>query len=113
MYTLRFRAVNRDIFEAIKHGTKKVETRAATIKYRNIKAGDAITFSCGKDRFRRQVKRATIFSTIAGMLKKHRIQDINPKCATAKELRDMYNAFPEYSEKIKNFGIIAFELKNI
>lgn len=46
-YMLRFRAINRDTFQAIRVGTKKVETRAATIKYRDIKVGDVITFVCG------------------------------------------------------------------
>ena len=34
---LQFRAENRDIFEAIRAGVKKVETRAATEKFRDIK----------------------------------------------------------------------------
>ncbi|MBI5913245.1 hypothetical protein HY839_02260 [Candidatus Azambacteria bacterium] len=40
---LKFRAKNRDIFEAIRDGRKKVETRAATEKFRDIKSGDTVT----------------------------------------------------------------------
>jgi ASC-1-like (ASCH) protein len=50
-HTLRFRAVNRDTFNAIKSGKKKVETRAAIEKYRTILAGDIIQFICVKDSF--------------------------------------------------------------
>lgn len=39
---LRFREVNRDIFEAIQDGSKKVETRAATVRYQKIKKGDYV-----------------------------------------------------------------------
>lgn len=112
-YTLRFRAINRDTFDAIRDGRKKVETRAATVKYRDIKVGDTIVFVCGKDKFERRVKTATRLKTIAAMLKKYSVRDINPQCATANELRDMYYAFPGYREKIKKFGLIALELNTI
>ncbi len=46
MIVFRFRTINKDIFEAIKSGKKKVETRAATEKYRNIKAGDTVKLVC-------------------------------------------------------------------
>ncbi|MBI2406500.1 MAG: hypothetical protein HYV25_02870 [Candidatus Harrisonbacteria bacterium] len=110
-FLLRFRSVNRDIFEAIRAGKKKVETRAATARYAGIKAWDVVTFLCGKDKFQRRVKRATIFRTIGAMLKKYTVRDINPECATAKELRGLYFSFPGYKEKIKKFGLIALELK--
>ncbi len=109
-HTLRFRAVNRDIFQAIRGGKKKVETRAATVKYRGIKAGDAVVFVCGKDKFQKQVKRATMFKTVGAMLKKYTVRDINLKCATTKELRDLYFSFPGYKEKIEKFGLIALEI---
>ena len=54
-HTLKFNQENRDIFNAIKSGQKKVETRAATVKYKNIKEGDEVVFVCGKDKFSKQV----------------------------------------------------------
>lgn len=54
-YTLRFRAANKDIFLDIKSGKKTVETRAATVKYQDIKDGDLIILVCGKDRFEKTV----------------------------------------------------------
>ena len=110
-YVLRFRAVNRDIFEAIKRGTKPVETRAATKRYRNIKAGDTLIFRCGKNTFKRQVKRVKIFKTIDAMLKKYKVKDINPALATVNELKASYYSFPKYREKIRKYGLITFELE--
>lgn len=107
---LRFRAANKDLFEAIKKGTKKVETRAATVKYKNIKTGDTIDFICGKERFQKTVKRATIFKNISVMLKKYKFTDIMPGASSVKSLEDVYKSFPGYPEKIKKFGIIALEL---
>lgn len=83
-HTLRFRAVNRDTFRAIRMGTKKVETRAATVKYADIRAGDLITFVCGREKFERRVKRATLFKTIAAMLRKYKVADIAPDFSTEK-----------------------------
>lgn len=110
-YTLRFRAINRDSFHAIQNGAKKVETRAATVRYRDITAGDVITFVCGREKFERRVKRVMLFKTISAMLKKYNVADIAPDFSTEKELRAKYNSFPGYREKIKKFGLIALELK--
>jgi ASC-1-like (ASCH) protein len=109
--TLRFRRINKDIFDAIRSGKKKVETRAATVKYRDIQTGDKLAFVCGKERFEKTIKRATIFKTIPAMLRVYRVPDIAPNLSTVKELRDLYYGFPGYREKIKEYGLIALELK--
>jgi ASC-1-like (ASCH) protein len=50
-YILKIAETGRYIFDAIKKGKKKVETRAGTEKYQKIVAGDILVFSCGKDSF--------------------------------------------------------------
>ena len=69
---LRFRAVNRDVFDMIRSGAKKVETRAATRKYATI--------------------------------------HIMPFLHTERELRGAYYSYPNYRQKIKEFGIMAWEM---
>ena len=108
---LKFREENRDIFEAIRAGIKKVETRAATEKFRDIQSGDEVMLICEEDAFTKTVKRAEIFSSISALLKKYKPEDINPRRRTAKELRDMYHSFPDYEEKIEKHGLIALELE--
>ena len=110
-YTLRFRAVNKDIFLDIKSGKKTVETRAATERYRNIKDGDLIVLVCGKERFEKIVKKAKIFKTIKALVGAYPIKKIMPNISTEKELQEAYYSYPDYKEKIKNFGLIALELK--
>ena len=110
-HTLKFRAVNRDTFEAIRAGKKKIETRAFTIKYKDIKAGDELIFSCGKDKFSKKVKKTAVFKSIADLLKKYKPSQINPKYKTADELIAMYHSFPGYKEKIKKSGLLSMELK--
>jgi len=110
-YSLRFRQADKDIFENIRSGKKTVETRAATVKYKNIKAGDTVIFVCDADKFEKQVKSAEIFKSISEMLQKHRIQDIAPKLTTEGDLIKMYHGFPGYEEKIKEFGLIALRFE--
>ncbi len=105
---LRIRATDKNIFDAIKSGEKKVETRAGTVKYRKIKAGDIFVFVCGKKHFERKVKKVFHSKTVVGLLKKYKIRDIHPDLKTEREFIESYNTFPGYSQKIRRFGIMAF-----
>ncbi len=94
----------------IKNGSKTVETRAVTTKYKNIQAGDILVFVCGKDKFERKIKKATKFRTISAMLKKYKTKDIMPELTTKQELEQAYYGYTGYKEKIKKFGLVALEL---
>ncbi len=111
IYTLRMRAGDRDIFDAIRSGTKKVETRAATVRNRMMKAGDEVIFSCGAQKLKKTIVKVSAYKTIKAMLKDYRISEIAPGLKTESELRDMYFAWPAYRNKIKKFGLIVSELK--
>src|SRR3989344_5210299 len=91
--TLRFLAVNRDIFEAIRDSKKKVETRAATARYQDIKAGDILRFVCGKDSFEKKAKKVKIFRSIPLLLREYRADKINPFVKSAIELQKMYFSY--------------------
>ncbi|MCH7883188.1 hypothetical protein IIA95_02125 [Patescibacteria group bacterium] len=110
-YTLRFRKADKDIFKAILNGKKKVETRAATIRYRDMKAGDVVVFLCGEDTFEKKVKHIQIFKTITAMLHKYSVKDIMPSLSSKKELENSYYRYPGYREKIRKYGLVALELK--
>lgn len=108
---LRFRNANREVFEAIKDGKKKIETRAATQRYRLIRAGDMIIFMCGKSKFKKTITRAEIFKSADAILRKYRPSEINPKIKTIKEAKEMWKSFPGYKTKIKKYGLMAWKLK--
>ncbi len=110
-FTLRIRESDKDIFEAIKNGKKKVETRAATPKYRAMKAGDALVFVCCGKKLKKRASAVKVFKTPAGLLKKYKVKDISPDLKTKKELEKMWLGFPRYAEKIKKYGLIAAELE--
>lgn len=102
---------DKDIFDAIADGSKKVETRANTVKYKNIKVGDNIIFSCGTKTIQKTVSKVSIFPTLDALLKKYKPNEINPRLSSKEEIVKMYNSFPGYTEKIKSSGIIAFDLE--
>ena len=110
-YTLRFRAVNKDIFLNIKSGRKTVETRAASEKYRNIQSGDSVVLVCGKDRFQKKVKKAKIFTTVRSLLRSYNLKRIMSELNSEKEWQEELYKYPNYKEKIKKFGLIALELE--
>ncbi len=111
VFTLRFRAVNRGIFDAIKSGRKKVETRAATKRYQSIVYGDILRMVCEKSEFKKKVLAVKKFRSIRAMLNKYKPADINPDCKTASELEKIYYSFPGYREKTKKYGLVVLELK--
>lgn len=108
---LKFRAVNRDIFEALVSGRKKIETRAATLKYRKIRVGDIMILNCVREKVERRIASVENFKTIAALLKKYRPEDIHPDLHSASEAKKLYYSFPEYKEKIKDFGLVVWKLK--
>jgi ASC-1-like (ASCH) protein len=109
-HTLRFRSTDKDIFDAILSGKKKVETRAATARYKGMNKGDKIVFVCGKNKFVKEIKKAQVFKSISSLLKKYKFKQINPSVKSEKELEAMYFSFPGYKEKIKKSGLVALEL---
>lgn len=102
---------NRNIFEALCAGVKKVETRAATSRYKNLQKGDTVSFLCAGERLDKEVESVTHFVSIDSLLKKYKPTDINPDTETREQLVKMYHSFPGYEEKIKEFGIVALEFK--
>lgn len=108
---LKFREINRDIFEAIQSGVKKIETRAATKKYAKLQTGDQVELICGKDKLIKEVIQVKIFKDVQAILQVYRPQDINPATKTEAESEKMWYGFPGYKEKIAKYGLIALELK--
>jgi ASC-1-like (ASCH) protein len=107
---LRFRKIDKDIFEAVKNGKKEVETRAASPKFRNIKAGDTVILKCGSEKIERKVKKATIFKSIKEMIMKYKVCKIIPGLNSLAQLEKVCYSFSDYREKIKKYGVIAIEI---
>jgi len=99
------------VLEALRRGAKRIETRAATEKYRRIRAGDTLVFVCGENKFERRVKKISLFRSINAMLRKYRVKDIMPDRFSQKELENAYNSYTGYKDKIQQLGLVAFEIR--
>lgn len=110
-FTLTFRAVNRDTFDFIREGAKRIETRAATEKYADIAKGDKIVFACGKEKFSKTVVKVEKFRSIAALYRKYKPHQINPTWKSQADGRKAWASFPNYPEKIRTYGLLALTLK--
>jgi len=111
IHKLKIRAVDGAVFAAIKNGVKKIETRAAIPSYCKIKKGDKIIFICGQEKTEKKVREAALYKSIGVLFKRYGVKDIFPDLVTVSEATKKYYSFPDYREKIKKFGLIAWELK--
>lgn len=109
--TVKFRLVNKDIFDAIIEGKKRIETRAATPTYITVKVGDILTLICGKKKIMKTVKKVEHYRTISALLMKYKPKMINPNIHSKNDLQKMWYSFPNYKEKIKKFGLIVWHLR--
>lgn len=108
-----FREVDRDRFEEVRNGAKVIETRAGTEKYRSIKIGDEVTFTCGNDSFSKKVTKEYHWSTIEVMLIEVPLKKVMLDLETVDQVRERYASYPNYKEKIAKFGIVGFELLQV
>ena len=110
-WTLRFRAVDKKNFDEVKNGSKPIETRAATVKYKPIEVGDTLIFVCGKERLSKKVIKKHHFPSIDAMIEKIPYKQVMPSVKSVEEMKKAYSSYSGYDEKIKEFGIFAFELE--
>ncbi|HVN26164.1 MAG TPA: hypothetical protein VMT99_00730 [Candidatus Paceibacterota bacterium] len=109
-WTLRLRAEDRGMFIDIRDGLKTVETRAATPRYRAIRKGDVLVFTCGRGRLRRKIARVRVFRTVGALAKAVPVRRVMPAVRSLGEMRTIYRGYPGYREKIRRYGIIAFDM---
>ncbi|MDE2071562.1 MAG: hypothetical protein KGI70_02420, partial [Patescibacteria group bacterium] len=91
---LVFREVDRARFEEVHSGAKQIETRAATPKYRSVKVGDTLTFSCGSDTFTKKVGRIYHWAGPEAMLKEVELKRVMPDLDTIEQVKSRYASYP-------------------
>lgn len=108
---IRFREIDRDGFNLVKTGYKTIETRAATPRYRGIKVGDILTFTCGRDRFNKTVVAKQVYRNARALLKSVPLSQVAPDRTTKQQMLDRYASFPDYEQKITKYGLVAWKLQ--
>lgn len=105
-----FEEVDRHNFEDVRNGVKTIETRAATEKYQAVQVGDEITLQCGADTITKKVTKKFTWPTIEAMFEEVPLKRVMPDLDTIDQVRARYNSYPNYTEKLKQHGIVGFEL---
>lgn len=113
IHKLPFIQANRRAFELIREGKKKIETRAGNPEYLQIREGDSIEFSCGDEKIIKRVKKISHYSNLDDLFATYKPDEIDPEVFSHEELKKMYATFPGYEQRIKQYGILAFELEDI
>lgn len=106
-----FRDEDRDKFEAIKNGSKKIEVRAATEKYRTYEPGDKIILTCGEDKYETEITQVDHFRSIEDLFNYYHYSEVLREATSADEAQLIIEASPDYEEKISKLGVMAFKLK--
>lgn len=110
-WTLRFRAVDKKNFDEVKSGSKSIETRAGTVRYRPIAAGDTLTFVCGKERCVKKITKKSHWPSVHAMIKEIGFKKVMPSITSVAEMKKTYASYPGYEKKIKKHGLFGFVLK--
>ena len=110
-YDLIFRQVDKKSFDDIKSGVKSVETRANSVKYQKIEVGDTLTFACGEDKFFKTVTKKYLWKGIEEMVAEIPFKRIMPDVSSVEEMKKAYSSYPDYDERIKEFGLAHFEME--
>lgn len=111
-WTIRIRKEDKYIFDFAKNGEKYIETRAATPRHMAVSAGDNLLFLCGGEKFSCKVSRVAHYPTLEELFKNEKLSSIVPWVKSEDEARRVYYSFPGYKEKIKKFGVVAWELSS-
>lgn len=107
---LIFREVDRNHFDRIVSGNKTIEVRAGSPEYNKIKAGDEITISCGKDKITKSIKEVLWFKNTPELLNNINKKEVWTENVTDEQAEDMLNSFPNYPDRIKEYGLLAWKL---
>lgn len=110
-WTLVFRKSDKGNFEEIKNGSKSLETRANSVKYESIEAGDTLIFSCDGEKLSKQVSKRYHWKSIDEMVKEIPFKKIMPSIESVDEMKKVYASYPNYTDKIKEHGLLGFELE--
>jgi len=100
-------------FDAIKKGTKTVEGRLNSLKFKNLHPGDYISFVCivTQEEMKCQVQAIHLYKNFALMLQDQGLQNMLPGVCTIQEGVALYESFPLYKEKVREHGAIAITLQ--
>lgn len=107
-HIIKFRAVDKINFDTILDGSKSVETRAATNKYRAFETGDILVIMCGNEKIEKPIKKIEHFDSIDSLVESVGLKNVMPLAKDLAEAKKAWYSFPGYKAKIAQYGLITF-----
>lgn len=106
-------SVQQKYFEAIKDGTKTVEGRLNSPKFKDLKPNMHITFMCvqTQEQVVCIVQDVQRYATFEEMLVAQGVENMLPGVQTLSEAVALYESFPGYKEDVKKIGALAIKVK--
>lgn len=95
----------------MRSGVKVIETRAATPKYQPSAIGDEVKFVCGDDSFTRIISKKYQWKSVDEMVKEVPFKKVMPNVTSVEEMKGVYSSYPDYDQKIKEYGLLGFEFQ--
>lgn len=105
--------VKQKYFDAIKAGLKVVEGRLNGSKFKDLKAGDPITFTCHEtnEKVSCTVTALNIYPNFETMLVGEGLDNMLPGIIDLAEGVAIYENFPGYQDGVKELGALAIRIK--
>ena len=97
----------------IQSGDKTFEGRIYSGLFRHYQEGDTVTWFAGDLKVRTEITAVRRFDSFDGMLRSVGFKKMLPLVSTMEGALGAYNSIPGYSEKAKQFGVVAFGLRVI
>lgn len=111
-WTLSYHVDDKANFDAIGRGLKDIETRPGTRKYKTIKVGDTISFTCNGAIITKAVTKRFHWPSPSALIREINFKRVLPSARTASELEGAFETDPDY-ETMGTYGMFGFELGRV
>lgn len=107
-------AVNKKYFDAIKAGLKTAEGRINSAKFKELKPGEQVCFTCSDNYSLKlicQVISINTYPDFKTMLKKEGLANMLPGIKDLDIGIGIYESFHGYKDAVKKYGAVAIRIK--
>lgn len=105
-------SLRQEYFDAIKSGLKTVEGRINSPKFKDLKPGMTIRFTCinTNETIVCTVQAIHVYTNFTEMLQSAGVENMLPGISSITEGVELYESFPGYREDVKKFGALAIKI---
>jgi ASC-1-like (ASCH) protein len=98
-------------FSQIREGLKTIEGRINSGQFKNLRAGETITFINGQREVRCKVEAKRIYKSFREMLTKEGVDKCLPDARNLEAGVNIYDRLPGFPERARQSGVVALQIK--